>query len=97
MKKEKRLKVPESTKDSNIPPLPKEIDMSEFKYFIANELIVFGVHKEDEEFAYFVVIKSKDYKQGTVGKFDKKFIQKEIEDGLSVLIKDPIEAANYGE
>jgi len=74
---------------------PKEIDISDFKYFIANDLVVVGVYKEDEEFVYFIVTKSDSYKRGTVGKLDKKNLQKEVEQGISVLIKDPVEAENY--
>lgn len=83
-------------KSKKLPEVPKEIDMNDFKYFIANDMLVVGVYKEDDDFAHFIVLKGKAHKRGMPGKLDKKVLQNELLTGLSVLIKDPVEAENYG-
>jgi len=75
----------------------KEINIEDFKYFIANDLIVVGVYEEKEDRVEFVVLKSnKDsIPRGKMGCLNKEKLKDELEQGISVILKDPVEAENY--
>tara|TARA_R110000824_G_scaffold12226_8_gene53693 strand:- start:7424 stop:7705 length:282 start_codon:yes stop_codon:yes gene_type:complete len=74
-----------------------EVDVADFKYFVANEILVAGVLEEDEEKANFIVIKSKtnNYPMGAQGAIMREAMNEEVENKTSVLLYSYEEALTF--
>ena len=72
-----------------------EVNSGDFKYFIANEMLVAGVLEEEEEKLKFIVIKAQGYPTGMAGSLLKDTLDKEVEKGLSVLLYSYEDALNF--
>ena len=76
--------------------IPKEINVSDFKYFIViPDLIVAGVFAEDENEIHVVFLKGSAYKVGVVGKISKKAIADQVLSGITHIVKSYEEAMSF--